>query len=134
MKVFISSTFRDLEIHRAAVADALERLGVQLSHMEKFGARPEEPYRASLDEVEKSDLFVGVYAHLYGFIPPDSKVSITEAEFDHATALRRPTFCFLVEKEYAWDAGLIDGDPSRALLDAFKARIGSLVVRDLHQS
>jgi hypothetical protein len=68
--------------------------------MEKFGARPQEPCRACLDEVEESDLFVGVYAHRYGFIPPDSKVSITEAEFEHATALRRPTFCFLVEKGY----------------------------------
>ena len=79
MKAFISSTFQDLERHRAAVADVIERLGVQLSRMEKFGARPEEPSLACLDEVEGSDLFVGIYAHRYGFIPADSKVSITEA-------------------------------------------------------
>lgn len=42
MKAFISSTFCDLKRHRAAVADALERLGIELSRMEAFGARPEE--------------------------------------------------------------------------------------------
>ena len=131
MKAFVSSTFCDLEHHRAAVADAIERLDIQLSRMEAFGARPEEPSRASLDEVEASDLFVGIYAHRYGFVPDGSTVSITEAEFEHATKLRRPTFCFLVDKEYTWDEMLIEGDPGRTKLDALKARIGSLVVRDI---
>jgi Domain of unknown function (DUF4062) len=131
MKVFISSTFCDLQRYRAAVADAIERLGIQLSRMEAFGARPEEPSRACLDEVEASDLFVGIYAHRYGFVPDGSTVSITEAEFDRATKLRRPTFCFLVDNEYTWDETLIEGDPGRTRLDALKARIGSLVVRDI---
>jgi hypothetical protein len=131
MKVFISSTFCDLQRHRAAVGDAIERLGIQPSRMEAFGARPEEPSRACLDEVEASDLFVGIYAHRYGFVPDGSTVSITEAEFEHATKLRRPTFCFIVDNEYTWDERLIDGDPGRKRLDALKARIGSLVVRDI---
>ncbi len=131
MKVFISSTFRDLERHRAAVADAIERLDIQLSRMDAFGAQPKEPSRASLDEVEASDLFVGIYAHRYGFVPDGSTVSITEAEFEHATKLRRPTFCFLVDNEYAWDETHIEGDPGRTRLDTLKARIGSLVVRDI---
>jgi Domain of unknown function (DUF4062) len=131
MKAFISSTSCDLQRHRGAVADAIERLGIQLSRMEATGARPEEPSRACLDEEEASDIFVGIYAHRYGFVPDGSTVSITEAEFDHATKLRRPTFCFLVDKEYMWDETLIEGEPGRTKLNVLKARIGSLVVRDL---
>ena len=48
-----------------AVAGALERLGLQLARMEMFGARPEEPTKACLEEVEASELFVGIYAHRY---------------------------------------------------------------------
>jgi hypothetical protein len=130
MKAFISSTFSDLQDHRVAVADVLERLGLGLARMEKLGARPVEPSRACLDEVEDTDIFVGIYAHRYGYIPPNSRVSITEAEFNHATALRRPTFCFLVEEDYVWDSELIEGGDAGALLGSFKERIGSLVVRD----
>ena len=98
MKAFISSTFADLSRHRAAVADAIERLGVELSRMETFGARPDEPFEACLDEIDIADLFVGIYAHRYGFVPARASISITEAEFYHATKLHRPTFCFVVDE------------------------------------
>ena len=65
MKVFISSTYVDLVEHRAKVAEAVERLGQQRVMMEVFGARPSEASDASLDEVEASDVFVGIYAHRY---------------------------------------------------------------------
>jgi hypothetical protein len=38
MKVFISSTARDLPNHRVTVALALERLGLQVARMETFEA------------------------------------------------------------------------------------------------
>jgi len=49
----------------------------------------------SLDEVEARS-FLAFLRHRDGFVPYGSTVSITESEFDHATKLRRPTFCFLV--------------------------------------
>jgi hypothetical protein len=76
-RVFISSTYSDLADHRKAAGDALERLGVQLARMEPSPARPDEPERASPDEVEASELFVGIYAQRYGHVPPGGTVSIT---------------------------------------------------------
>ena len=93
MKAFISSTFMDLKQHRAAVADAIERLGIELSRMETFGARPDEPFNACLYEIDRAHFFVGIYAHRYGFVPVSASISITESEFDYATKLHRPTFC-----------------------------------------
>jgi hypothetical protein len=52
--------------------------------MEAFGARPIESTEPCLDEIEESDLFVGIYAHRYGYVPAGSAVSMTEQEFLHA--------------------------------------------------
>jgi len=97
MRVFVSSTALDLREHRLAVARALEQLGLGLARMETFGARPSEPTEACLVEIEDSELFVGLYAHRYGYVPERSEIPITETEFDHARSLRRPTFCFFVD-------------------------------------
>src|SRR6266702_1178078 len=113
MKVFVSSTYLDLAAHRKAVGDAMERLGLELTRMETFGARPEEPVPACLSEVERSDLFVGVYAHRYGYIPAGSGISVTEAEFRHAVTLNKPTFCFFVDQKHPWPPEMFDGEPGR---------------------
>ncbi|MFL6207492.1 MAG: DUF4062 domain-containing protein [Pyrinomonadaceae bacterium] len=131
MRVFVSSTYKDLIDHRRAVADALERLGLQLDRMETFGARPQDATRACLTEIEASELFIGIYAHRYGYIPADSAISITEAEFDHAFNNRRPTFCFFVDEAYPWPGDLVEHEPGLSLLGKFKERVGKLVVRDV---
>ena len=53
----------DLVEHRKAAHDALEQLGLHVIWMEAFGARPVESTKACLEEVEESDLFVGIYSH-----------------------------------------------------------------------
>ena len=130
MKVFVSSTFIDLVIYRKAVAEALERLGLELGRMEAFGARPQDPMEVCLTEIEASELFVGVYAHRYGFIPTNSTFSITELEFDHATFHRRPTFCFFLDETFPWEADYIEIGDQQLRLNNFKAKVGKLVVRD----
>jgi hypothetical protein len=130
MRVFVSSTYKDLIGHRLAVADALERLGLEFKRMETFGARPQDATQACLAEIEASELFVGIYAHRYGFVPANSAISITEAEFDHAFQNRRPTFCFFVDEGYQWPREFCDNEPGRSQLAKFKARVEVLVVRD----
>ena len=84
MKVFLSSTYVDLIEHRRQAAEALERLGQQAGRMEIFGARLEEPQEACLREIDTCDMFVGIYAHRYGYIPPGSEQLIIKSEFRHA--------------------------------------------------
>lgn len=131
MRIFISSTYKDLIAHRHVVADAMERLGLQLERMEAFGARPQEATQVCLTAIDASELFIGIYAHRYGYVPTGSAVSVTEAEFDYAFKSRRPTFCFFVDEDYPWPEGLVENEPGRSLLRTFKTRVEKLVVRDV---
>lgn len=131
MKTFLSSTHRDLVEHRKASVDALERLGQQVGRMEVFGARPEEPSSACLREIEDCDLFVGIYAHRYGYVPEGSDLSITELEFDHAKKHHKPIFCFVVDENHPWPPQMIEESPAKSKLMNFKVKkIGVDLVRD----
>jgi hypothetical protein len=130
MKTFLSSTYVDLANHRKAAAEAVERLGHQVGHMEVFGARPEEPSDVCLSEIDECDLFVGIYAHRYGYVPDGSHLSITESEFDHARKNNKPAFCFLVDEDHPWPPKMIEKEPGRSKLSNFKAKIGSRLARD----
>ncbi len=115
MKVFLSSTHDDLIEHRQAAHDALEQLGLHVIWMEAFGARPVESTKACLDEVEESDLFVGIYAHRYGHISEGKEVSITEEEFNHAQKLGKPIFGFVVTADYPWNPEMVEFDKKHKL-------------------
>jgi tetratricopeptide (TPR) repeat protein len=107
MKVFLSSTYLDLIEHRKAVVNALRTMGEEVDHMEIFGAHDEEPTQASLDELEKCDVLVGVYAYRYGTVPNDSKVSVTEQEYLHATS-KIPILVFVVDENHPWPPKSMD--------------------------
>jgi predicted ATPase len=80
LRVFVSSTLRELESERRAARQAIDRLRLA-PVMFELGARPHPPrelYRAYL---EQSDVFVGIYWQQYGWIAPDEDVSGLEDEY-----------------------------------------------------
>src|SRR3954453_8235943 len=77
-RVFVSSTWEDLQPERLAVERALNRLGGAADvGRESFGSRSEAPHDASLDEVDRSDIYVGIFGFRYGS-------GITEDEYRRA--------------------------------------------------
>jgi len=86
LHVFVSSTWLDLQPERAAVETALQRLReTKFVGMEYFGSRDEDTRRASLDEVDRSQVYVGIFGGRYGS-------GITEAEYRRARELGLPCF------------------------------------------
>jgi len=131
MKVFISSTYKDLIEYRAAAIRAVEGTNYQASKMEVFGARPDEPLDACLKEVEESELFIGIYALRYGFIPEGADISITEMEYVHAKKLGKTIYCFLLDEEnQPWLKKWIEGEPGKSKLEEFKKQIQKVHVCD----
>jgi hypothetical protein len=94
--------------------------------MEYFGARPYEPKKVCFDEIETCDIFVGVYAHRYGFIPKGDVLSITEQEFDFAQRRKIPIYCYIVEGDFPWKPKFIETQASEKL-EKFKLKIDSLL-------
>ena len=130
MKAFISSTYVDLVEHRKATAEALDRLDQQVGRMEIFGARPEEPSKACFAEIDDCDLFVGIYAYRYGFVPKGSDISITEEEYDYAKRHNKAVFCFQIDEDHPWPPKMIEDGLGKSKLVRFKAKLGAGLVRD----
>jgi len=123
-RVFVSSTFEDLQAYRKAVVHAIRHhpRAIDIS-MEHFGACDERPKQECLRLVrEESDIFVAIYAHRYGFIPEGDEVSITEAEYDEALSKGLPCLIYLVDEHIAWKPAFIDKDQAEERLARFKHR------------
>src|SRR4051794_39279950 len=83
LRVFVSSTLKELAAERRAARTAIERLAAA-PVMFELGARPHPPrelYRAYL---EQSDIFVGLYWERYGWVAPGENVSGLEDEYNLA--------------------------------------------------
>ena len=120
MKVFLSSTYIDLIEHRKAVANALRTMDEEVGNMEVFGARDDEATKVSLEELDKCDVLVGVYAYRYGTVPTGSKASVTEQEYLHAMSKKIPVLVFVVDESHPWPPKLMD--KSQAEVEKFKSK------------
>src|SRR5258708_954386 len=99
--VFISST-SDLRDERDSVMNALNGLrDNEFVAMEFFGSRSEAPRDVCLQEVHKSDVYVGILGSRYGSIDEVSSVSYTEMEYAAAHSLGLPCFIFVRADELA---------------------------------
>lgn len=109
MRIYLSSTYTDLVTHRAAVARLLRQMGHEVIGMEEYVAEGARPLERCLKDVDDADLYVGVFAWRYGFVPPAPptlRQSITESEFRRAVG-KRP-LVFLLDPQAAWPVQHID--------------------------
>jgi Domain of unknown function (DUF4062) len=58
----VSSTYTDLIAYRELVLKGIRQSGNEAVGMEDFGARDARPLTECLAVIEKSDIFVGIYA------------------------------------------------------------------------
>jgi len=92
--------------------------------MEHFGARDERPAEECVRLVTKeSDIFVGIYAHRYGFVPDGGEISISEMEYKAASEAALPRFIYVVDEDQPWLPVYIDGGSSRERLAQFKVSL-----------
>ena len=121
-RVFLSSTFTDLANYRLVIQRAIRQLGAIDVSMENFGARDERPVSECLRLIrDESDLFVGVYAYRYGYIPDGADISITEMEYKAASEASLPRFIYTVDSNQPWLPAHIDSGINQERLRSFKA-------------
>lgn len=97
--VMLSSTARDLPAHREQAREACLEAGFFPRMMEHLPASSEDAVRESMEMVEKSQVYVGIFAHRYGYVPdgqPEGeRKSITRMELERAKELEIPVLVFL---------------------------------------
>jgi len=123
-KIYVSSTYSDLADYRQAVYRVLREIRQDVIAMEDYVASDERPADRCMADVAACDLYVGLFAWRYGFVPQGYDQSITELELRQAQKSQRPCLIFLVDEGAPWPRNLMDRDPARieALRDDLKGR------------
>ncbi|MEV4626502.1 HEAT repeat domain-containing protein [Micromonospora sp. NPDC049523] len=122
-KVYVSATFRDLQECRAAVQLALRRLRVEDMAMESYVAEDRRPLERCLADVRECDVYVGIFAWRYGFVPPGYGRSITELEYREALNNGKPCLIFLLDEEAPWPRRFVDRGPEAEQIEALRAEL-----------
>jgi tetratricopeptide (TPR) repeat protein len=130
-RIYVSSTYADLKEHREKVYRVLRQLKHDAVAMEDYVSTDQRPLTKCLEDVASCDLYIGILARRYGYIPdhdnPDRR-SITELEYRHAQALGIPQLVFLLDEATSWplgwtDASTGDGDHG-ARIRALREELG----------
>ncbi|MSP38253.1 MAG: DUF4062 domain-containing protein [Deltaproteobacteria bacterium] len=111
--IYLSSTYSDLKEYREVVYQALRQSGYDVIAMEDYVATDQRPVEKCLKDVEKADIYVGLLAFRYGYIPPAGHnnpdgLSITELEFRHAQASTKPCLLFIAKEDAGIALTLVD--------------------------
>jgi hypothetical protein len=138
INVFLSSTSKDLVAHRQMAKQAIADLDAFPVAMEEFTADKANALKKCYDAVQKAEVFIGVYAHRYGFAPPstmryeasdgktlmgDGVTSITEWEYRWAVERDIPMLLYVLADSEQWQPKWVDDEPEKSRLAHFKATI-----------
>jgi len=110
-KIYLSSTYADLVDHRKAVYDILRKVGHDVIAMEDYVATDERPAAKCLADVASSDVYVGLIAWRYGYVPTEDNPqnrSVTEMEFRKAGELEIPRLMFLAHRDAKFSDAFLD--------------------------
>ena len=127
MKIYLSSTFEDLKAHRQEVGLALRRLGHTVIGMEDYVAADERPLDKCLKDVRACDVYVGLFAFRYGYVPKvdnQQKRSITELEYLAAADAGIPRLIFLLKDDAPWLPKFVDQGRAARRVTALREQLG----------
>jgi tetratricopeptide (TPR) repeat protein len=128
----LSSTALDLPEHRKKAMDAVLRAGCFPLAMEHGSATSNsDAIRFSLAMVDQADLYVGIFALRYGFIPDNKDEnpqgwSVTEHEYRRAKDRKIPRLIYVASQDHKFSEADIDFDlEKRAKLKTLKEELGA---------
>src|SRR5260370_37979398 len=134
MKLFRSSTGRDLKAHRDAAFNAIKGMDLHCVRMEDFHGPAIKIEDYDDKRVAECELFVIILGILHGTCPEHSEKSYTELEYEKAVELNRPIFLFLAPEDFLFPANLIESDDKREKQRKFRERAAKGVIRDAFNS
>jgi tetratricopeptide (TPR) repeat protein len=122
-KVMISSTALDLPEHRDLVKDACLRQGMFPMMMEYLPAADADAIEESLRMVNEADIYLGIFAYRYGYIPKGHNISVTEMEYNRAVERCIPRLIFLMDQDHSVKPADVETGEGSVKLKALKERM-----------
>ncbi len=92
--------------------------------MEHWPSLDADGIAASLAKVDEAEIYIGIIAHRYGFIPKGQDKSITEMEYERAVARGIPRLIFLMDETHPLLISQIEIEAAEKLR-SFKERLKS---------
>ena len=123
LTVMISSTARDLPDHRQGVLDACLRLGMLPKMMEHLPAEDADAIEASMAMVDEADVYLGIFAHRYGYVPEGQRNSIPQLEYERACQRKIPRLIFLMHDDHPIRPADVEVGPASERLEKLKERL-----------
>ena len=116
LTAMISSTALDLPDHREQAREACMKEGIFPIDMKHLPARDASGVRVSLEMVDQADIYIGIFAWRYGWVPDfdnPREISVTEMEFDRAVERKKDgelkeILIFLMDDKHPIVAGDIE--------------------------
>jgi hypothetical protein len=129
-QVFLSSTFRDLEVERLEVMRALLELDCFPCGMEYFPAANEDQWSFIRDLIDQCDYYIVVIGGRYGSVD-DAGVSFTEKEYRYAVEKGIPVIGFTHSNPELIPQGKSEIDtPGRGKLEDFRQLVQSRLCKE----
>jgi tetratricopeptide (TPR) repeat protein len=126
LKVMISSTIVDLPAHRREAIGACLRQGMFPLMMEHQPANDDEAVSSSVKMVNDADIYVGIYANRYGYVPKagnPKQISVTEMEYNRAVERGIPRLIFITDSKSGVKTKTVDQEKDDSRLKTFVSRI-----------
>lgn len=127
--VMVSSTFQDLQSHRARLLEALRREKLFPLSMESYVPVPgDDVISSSLRMVREASAYVGLISHRYGQVVESPErnpqsYSVSRLEFEEAQRLGLPTLVFIMGDDHDVKEKGVELDPEkREKLEAYRTR------------
>lgn len=112
-KIYVSSTYLDLQDCRKKVELVIRQMRHEDVAMEYYVAEDRRPVDRCLADVTACDVYVGIFAWRYGWIPTEDnpgRLSITEMEYRQAVKEGKKCLIFLLDGKVSWPPDFIDDD------------------------
>lgn len=128
-RIYVSATKKDLEECRTAATKILRKMRHEVVAMEDDVAGDGRPLASCVADVATCDLYVGIFAWRYGFVPQEGDGrSMTEYEYEAATRAGIPRLIFLLSEQAPWPSihiEAIEDASAGEKIKALRKRLGT---------
>lgn len=133
LRVFVSSTYEDLQEERRTVRDVLDRLreahvhtrlSIEFVGMELFPGNTHPSKKVMLSSLDTCQIYVGIIGWRYGSIDPETDCSMTRIEYSHAIEKGKEILIYLKSEEAAVPVRFVDRyEPASTKLRDFRREL-----------